>query len=42
MRRSLPTILLATALAASGGCGSSAELPHTKSGSLMMIEGFGE
>lgn len=39
MKWSLPTILLTTAFAASGGCSSSAQLPHTKSGSLMMIEG---
>jgi hypothetical protein len=38
MRWILHAVLLTTAFAASGGCGTS-QLPHTKSGALLMIEG---
>jgi|GEM_PF-6178428 len=38
MTRILPALLLITVFAVSSGC-SSSQLPHTKSGALLMIEG---
>lgn len=38
MKRTFHAVLLSTAFAVGGGCGSS-QLPHTKSGALLMIEG---